>query len=80
MQSLERNSRYSRKTLAIDIPSGLSCDEGQIDQEVIKADITVTFLGEKKGFYSRQGLKCRGQVFIKDIGLSGDILDRLSSL
>ncbi len=67
----------SKNVLAVDIPSGLTCDQGQIDDIAIKAKWTVTFISSKQGFYKKQGPGLAGKVFVKDIGVCRRILERL---
>ncbi|MBN2120582.1 MAG: NAD(P)H-hydrate epimerase [Candidatus Omnitrophica bacterium] len=66
-----------RPVLAVDIPSGLSCDSARIDQEAIKASYTVTFVAEKESFFMGKGPDYVGKIFVKDIGVSRDALKRL---
>ena len=39
-----------RRVLAVDIPSGLDCDTGEPFGPAVRADHTVTFVAQKKGF------------------------------
>ena len=64
-------------TVSVDIPSGLCADEGEVDGEAVKADLTVTFVAAKKGFFLGQGPAHTGRIFVKDIGLSRQVLERL---
>jgi hydroxyethylthiazole kinase-like uncharacterized protein yjeF len=70
-------NRSSATTLSVDIPSGLCADEGTVDEEAVKADLTVTFLAPKKGFFLAKGPQYTGRIFVKDIGLSRQVLERL---
>ncbi len=65
------------RVLSIDIPSGISADEGVLDNPAVKADITVTFLGMKKGFLPEKSREFLGDVEVKDIGVSYDVLEQL---
>ncbi|MHC4293103.1 MAG: NAD(P)H-hydrate epimerase [Planctomycetota bacterium] len=57
-------------TLAVDIPSGLDCDTGEILGTSIKAKYTVTFAAMKKGFVSNvQAPEYTGQIYISSIGV-----------
>lgn len=57
------------KKLAIDIPSGLDCDTGEPLGTAVKADHTVTFIAQKKGFSNPQAQAFLGQVHVADIGM-----------
>lgn len=55
-------------TVAVDIPSGISSDSGQILGTALKADITVTFGWEKLGTVFYPGKSYAGEVILADIG------------
>jgi NAD(P)H-hydrate epimerase len=57
-----------RFTVAVDIPSGIHSDNGQIMGIALKADRTVTFGYEKLGTALYPGKEHSGHVIIKDIG------------
>ncbi|MEO2163710.1 MAG: NAD(P)H-hydrate epimerase, partial [bacterium] len=57
-------------TVAIDLPSGLDCDEGHPAKPTIVADQTLTFVAEKAGFGSSQAHPFLGQVTVLPIGVS----------
>ncbi len=65
------------KLIAIDIPSGLGCDSPDIDEIAVEADYTVSFISFKRSFLTESGRKHTGEVFIKDIGISREILQEL---
>ena len=56
------------KVLAIDIPSGLNGDTGQVSSIAVKADKTITFGYPKLGMILKKGPKYCGQIIEKDIG------------
>jgi NAD(P)H-hydrate epimerase len=60
--------------IAVDIPSGISSDNGQIMGEAIKADYTVTFGLAKRGHFLHPGAQYTGQLFIEDIGFPSELL------
>ncbi|MDO4329922.1 MAG: NAD(P)H-hydrate dehydratase [Lachnospiraceae bacterium] len=57
-----------RLTVAVDMPSGISSDNGQILGTALRADVTVTFGWEKLGTVLFPGREYAGQVVIADIG------------
>lgn len=57
------------KVVAIDLPSGIDADNGQILGCAIKADLTVTFGYNKLGLVLFPGADYAGQVSIADIGI-----------
>jgi len=72
--SLINNSR--KKVVACDIPSGLAPDTGAGLGAAVKADYTVTFIAPKPGFFTPAGRKSCGKVFVVDIGISRESLEK----
>ncbi len=56
------------KVLALDLPSGLDADTGEIRGAAIRADRTVTFAAPKLGFWKASGPELAGQIVVADIG------------
>lgn len=52
--------------VAVDLPSGLDPDSGEIHDKVIKADITVTFHRAKPGLLNKD---CTGELIVWPIGI-----------
>ncbi|MCW8132141.1 MAG: NAD(P)H-hydrate epimerase [Planctomycetota bacterium] len=65
--------------LAIDCPSGIDCNSGEPLGACVRADLTVTFAGNKQGFLRGQGPGLCGQIVIADIGLPREIYRRRSA-
>ncbi len=57
-----------RLTIAVDMPSGISSDSGQVLGCALYANVTVTFGWEKLGTILHPGKGYAGQVVIADIG------------
>lgn len=55
--------------VAVDIPSGLSADDGSAHGVGVRADVTVTFSALKPGLVLGQGPDLAGRVEVVDIGL-----------
>ncbi|MFV3331669.1 NAD(P)H-hydrate dehydratase [Pseudomonas sp. NY15437] len=56
--------------LAVDIPSGLSADTGQVLGGAVMADLTVTFIGLNLGLFTASGPDCCGELVFD--GLDAD--------
>lgn len=56
-------------TVAVDIPSGINTDNGEVMGTALPADITVTFGKNKIGLTRGDGAKLSGRVFVEDIGI-----------
>jgi len=67
---IESINDCSIPVLAVDIPSGLDCDTGDLLGAAIRAAWTVTFVAVKKGFVSANAAQYTGEIFIASIGIS----------
>ncbi len=56
--------------LALDLPSGLNADTGQVYNSWVTASHTVTFIARKTGMYTLDGLDCCGLIHCVDLGLN----------
>ncbi len=70
------NQQRSAKTsiVALDVPSGLDCDTGKPSNATIMADLTVTFVAQKRGFLQPGAREHLGQVTIADIGVPPELI------
>lgn len=55
--------------VAVDVPSGLNSDTGEVDSHTITADVTVTLAAVKRGHVLEPGLNVVGRLIVADIGL-----------
>jgi ADP-dependent NAD(P)H-hydrate dehydratase / NAD(P)H-hydrate epimerase len=60
------------RVLAVDIPSGVTGDDGNAAGRVLAADRTVTFAALKPGLLQGDGIGLAGRVSVADIGLAVD--------
>lgn len=75
VQWIERINRAQKPVLAMDIPSGLQADSGQVLGIAIRAAHTCTFITRKLGLYQYQGPDTAGQVHYSPLFLSKEILN-----
>jgi hydroxyethylthiazole kinase-like uncharacterized protein yjeF len=68
-------NRSDVKVLSIDIPSGISSDNGQIMGEAVRADYTVTFGVPKIGHLLHPGAEYAGDLFVEEIGFPEALLN-----
>ncbi|HKI73564.1 MAG TPA: NAD(P)H-hydrate dehydratase [Pseudomonadales bacterium] len=69
----------ARPVLAVDIPSGLSADTGMRLGGAVVADVTVTFIGLKRGLFTLGGPDCAGLVEFAPLDVPSDIYDRVAA-
>jgi hydroxyethylthiazole kinase-like uncharacterized protein yjeF len=67
---IESINACNNPVLAVDIPSGLDCDTGELLGAAIRAAWTVTFVAVKKGFVSANAARYTGEIFVASIGIS----------
>jgi ADP-dependent NAD(P)H-hydrate dehydratase / NAD(P)H-hydrate epimerase len=64
--------------VAVDCPTGLDCDTGQLDPAAAYADLTVTFAYPKAGMLRFPGAEAVGDIIVADIAippeLAGDVV------
>ena len=72
---IERIGRDRLSVVAVDVPSGLHGDTGEIMGAAPYAAATVTFFRAKPGHYSLEGLRRCGALHIVDIGIPPAVLD-----
>lgn len=66
---IEEINRSSSEVYAVDIPSGIDSDTGQILGTAVKADATITFGCKKLGLLNYPGASYAGKVKVADIGI-----------
>lgn len=76
-QIIDIANRRSCLKVAVDVPSGLNSDNGEIWGRCLKADFTVALAQPKRGHFLNKGLKYCGQVVMKDIGIPKEIYEEM---
>ena len=56
--------------LAVDVPSGIDVDTGEVQGCAVKADLTITFIGFKRGLYTNQAPAYCGELLLDDLDFS----------
>jgi len=69
VELIESINRLGAEVVAVDVPSGLDCDEGVPLGAAIKAAATVTFMSVKKGFTEKTAKEFVGDVYVISIGV-----------
>src|SRR5690606_25229205 len=67
------NAQRLPYVLAVDCPSGLDCDTGEIDQNAIPADETISCVAAKPGLLKFPGASATGQITGATIGIPADL-------
>jgi NAD(P)H-hydrate epimerase len=77
---IERLNHDKLSVVAVDVPSGLHGDTGEVMGTAPHAELTVTFFRGKPGHYSLDGLRRCGALQIVDIGIPPAVLDTIAPL
>ena len=70
--------RRGLKISAMDLPSGLAADTGEIDPATLPTDVTVTLGAPKRGLFLPPGGALVGEIVVVDIGIPSSLTDPLS--
>lgn len=78
-QAIELINQTPTPVLAIDLPSGLNADTGQVMGCAVQADVTISFIGLNRGLLTGQGTRYCGEIYFDDLSLPAEIYDKLST-
>lgn len=70
-QFVEHINSLSAFKFAVDVPTGMDSDTGEVLGEAVKADVTLTFHRAKMGLENAK--KYTGELLVKDIGLPEEL-------
>jgi len=79
-KAIEFINGADRPVLAIDIPSGLSADTGTVLGVAVTADVTVTFIGLKRGLFTNQAGDYVGELIYHDLDVPARVFTSDSSV
>lgn len=61
--------------VAVDCPSGMNADSGELDPRAIPAHLTVTFAGPKRGHFRFPGAAACGELVVADIAIDPQLAE-----
>lgn len=59
--------------VAVDVPTGLNSETGELDPAAVPADVTVTFAHPKVGQFRFPGAEAVGELVVADIGIPAEL-------
>jgi NAD(P)H-hydrate epimerase len=74
LEWVEAINRSGRPVIAIDLPTGLHADTGEVLGAAIRAAHTFTLVAPKLGFFRGEGPKLVGKVRVIEIGIPRELL------
>src|SRR6266536_3383649 len=75
----ERQKRDTLRIIAVDLPTGMNADTGEVDPGTIAGDITITLACPKQGFFFFPGREYIGNLYVGGIGLPAELEEHLHS-
>lgn len=70
---IEIINKASQQKLAVDVPSGINVDTGEVQGCAVKADLTITFIGFKRGLYTNQAPAYCGDLLLNDLNFTDSL-------
>jgi len=71
----QRNSPCA--VVAVDIPSGLHADTGEVRGAAVEADYTVTFTAPKVGMFQGEAQRYMGELVVREIGSPAELIEEV---
>lgn len=65
--------------LAVDVPSGVNADTGEVQVTAVKADLTITFIGLKRGLYTVRAPSYCGELVLASLGLPNPLFKQVKT-
>ena len=80
LAAIEAINGSDAAVLSIDLPSGISADSGSMLGAAVRADVTVTFIGEKLGLRTGAGVDHAGDIVFHGLGVPADIYNAVAGI
>jgi len=74
------SNKQSALKIAVDIPTGLNGETGEVLTDAFCADVTVTMSNPKIGFYRQRAKEFTGDVVVSEIGIPKKAISKMQSL
>jgi len=72
-EAIEEINGSRAQVLAVDIPSGLCSDTGRVLGVAVRADLTVTFIGLKRGLFTLDAADYTGAIEFAGLGVPAEV-------
>lgn len=74
--AIEQINQLETPVFSLDIPSGLNADSGDVEGAAIRAALTLTFIGLKRGLYTGEAVDHTGEVVFDSLSLPMAVFDQ----
>ncbi|TAK60727.1 NAD(P)H-hydrate dehydratase [Methylobacter sp.] len=78
-EAIQAINAHSSPVIAVDIPSGLNADTGNVMGCAVKAACTVTFIGLKQGLFTGQAAEYCGEICYAQLGVPDDVFEEVKA-
>ena len=78
INDFKKNHIGTVRFLSVDVPSGLSGDDGPVSEDAIRADVTVTLACNKVGLLKPESRPDVGRLEVNDIGIPADLVRQVA--
>jgi NAD(P)H-hydrate epimerase len=78
-EAIKEINATAAPVLAVDIPSGLCSDTGKVLGAAVIADVTVSFIGLKRGMFTLAAPDYTGTIQFTDLGVPPEAYERVES-
>ena len=72
-------NKAKQPVLAVDVPSGINIDTGEVQAIAVKADLTVTFIGLKQGLYTARAPAYCGELVLASLGIPNHLFSQIKT-
>ena len=74
-QIVDKINNSNIPVLSVDLPSGIEPDSGKVLGAAVKANVTMTFIGLKKGLFTGKAKNYSGNIKLNNLGLPMEVYD-----
>ncbi len=78
-QAIQMINKSKARVVAVDLPSGLNPNTGNIMGSAVKADSTVTFIGLKQGLFTGLAAEYCGEIQYSSLAVPKEVFNRVTS-
>ncbi len=72
-EAVRRINKSAGGVISVDMPTGVSSDNGAVVGDAVRADVTTTFIGRKIGLFTGPGVSYRGDLLYEDLNVPPEI-------
>ena len=77
--AIEQINRAGKPVIAVDIPSGLCADTGRVLDVAVKADVTLSFIGLKRGLFTSEAVDYCGELLFDALKVPAAVYEQVAT-